>query len=110
MSAHPLEIERLGDHGLRIAWDDGHVSTFTNFELRWCCSCALCVDELTGVRRLRREDIAADIRPTALELVGHYAVHITWSDGHAAGIYTFTRLRDSCPCQGCRRAGRESSD
>lgn len=104
MPAHPLEIEKLGQHGVRIVWDDGHESLYANAELRFRCSCALCVDELTGVRRLQRQHIPSDIRPTGVELVGNYAIHIAWSDGHATGIYAFERLRWFCPCAACTRA------
>ncbi len=110
MSTTPTEIERLGVHGMRIAWDDGHESIYENAALRFACSCAMCVDEISGVRRLQRQHIPADIRPTGLELVGNYAVHLTWSDGHATGIYTFDHLRSLCPCALCQRARQAGSD
>ena len=110
MSAHPIEIERLGDRGVRIAWDDGHESRYANTELRFRCACAMCVDELTGVRRLQPQQIPANIHPTALALVGNYAIQIDWSDGHTTGIYTFERLRFYCPCADCTRARHDSDD
>jgi DUF971 family protein len=100
----PSEIERLGDRAIRIVWADGHVSEYPNLELRYACSCALCVDEWTGVKRVRREDLPGDIRPTGMQLVGNYAVQIPWSDGHSTGIYTFEHLRAVCPCPECVRA------
>lgn len=103
----PSEIEKVGDREVRVVWDDGHVSLYANPDLRFACSCAMCVEEWSGKRRIRREDIPADIRPTGMELVGNYAVQITWSDGHASGIYTFDHLRRSCPCALCRRASIE---
>jgi DUF971 family protein len=30
-------------------------------------------------------------------LVGHYAIQITWADGHSTGIYDFRYLRMICP-------------
>lgn len=102
----PREIEKRGDHEIHILWDDGHESVYRNTELRFECPCALCVDEWTGVRRLQRADVAANIRPTGLTLVGNYAAHIDWSDGHSTGIYTWDRLRAICPCPTCvARAG-----
>jgi DUF971 family protein len=98
------EIERLGDTAIRIVWADGHVSEYPNLELRYACSCALCVDEWSGNRRVRREDLPDDIRPTGIQLVGNYAVQIPWSDGHATGIYTYDHLRAICPCATCVRA------
>jgi DUF971 family protein len=100
----PSEIEKLGEREMRILWDDGHVSVYSNAELRFACSCALCVDEWTGVRRVTRAQIPADLRPTGVELVGNYAVQIPWSDGHSTGIYTFEHLRRICPCALCARA------
>ena len=110
MSAVPTEIERLGGQGMRIAWEDGHESVYENVALRYACACAMCVDEISGVRRLQRQHIPADIRPTGIELVGNYAVQLTWSDGHATGIYTFERLRNLCPCALCTRARHEGGD
>src|SRR5262245_15651075 len=106
--APPREIEKLGDREVRITWADGHVSTYRNSELRFACACAVCVDEWTGVRRLRREEVAEDIRPVGLQLVGNYAVHFDWSDGHATGIYTWDHLRAQCPCGACAPSETEA--
>jgi DUF971 family protein len=38
--------------------------------------------------------VPADVHPLRIESVGRYALQITWSDGHASGIYPFRRLRD----------------
>jgi DUF971 family protein len=35
--------------------------------------------------------------------VGNYAIQITFSDGHATGIYSYEQLRTMCPCADCRR-------
>ena len=32
------------------------------------------------------------------EKVGNYALRLTWSDGHATGIYSWEHLRNICPC------------
>lgn len=39
-----------------------------------------------------------------IEPVGGYAIKFTWDDGHDAGIYTWERLRVTCPCAECRVA------
>ncbi len=36
-----------------------------------------------------------------IEPVGTYAIRIVWDDGHNAGIYTWERLRATCPCAHC---------
>lgn len=92
-SSVPVEIEKRGALEIRITWDDDHVSCYANVDLRFACACATCVEEWTGERRIHRSDIPADIQPLGIELVGNYAIQITWSDGHASGIYSFERLR-----------------
>lgn len=39
------------------------------------------VNEWTGQRTLRDEDIPDDIKPAAVNLLGNYAIQITWEDG-----------------------------
>ena len=36
-----------------------------------------------------------------VDQVGTYAIRIRWDDGHDAGIYTWKRLRTTCPCDSC---------
>ena len=52
--------------------------------------------------------IPLDKVSVSMEPVGGYAVAPTWGDGHHTGYYTFTVLRDMCPCADCsaRRAGQ----
>jgi DUF971 family protein len=33
--------------------------------------------------------------------VGRYGVQVYWNDGHSSGIYTFSYLREFCPCAEC---------
>ena len=55
---------------------------------------------------------ASQVKPTSIALRpgrsgnGHgrglqYAVAPTWGDGHHTGFYTFTTLREMCPCDEC---------
>ena len=41
------------------------------------------------------------VRLVDIALVGQYAVAPTWGDGHHTGFYTFTALREMCPCAEC---------
>lgn len=104
----PVEIEKHGATEVRVVWQDGHRSIWRNADLRWACGCASCVDEWTGERRLRRDAVAEDVQPVGVELVGNYAVHFEWSDGHGSGIYSYDYLRSICPCEACT-AGRGSA-
>lgn len=54
---------------------------------------------------------AEQTRLVDVALVGSYAIQITWGDGHATGYYTFTLLREMCPCDECARTrGRRHAD
>ena len=92
---HPSDIGPSADETkLRIAWGDGVAAEYVPRELRLMCPCAGCVDEMTGVRTLRPEQVAQDVYPTAIHYVGRYALQPVWSDGHETGIYTFEYLRE----------------
>ena len=36
-------------------------------------------------------------------MIGGYAIAPHWGDGHHTGYYTFTMLREYCPCAECAR-------
>src|SRR5438093_12047382 len=61
----------------------------------------MCIDEISGNKRLREESISKDVRPLSIDPVGRYAIRFHWSDGHSTGIYTFEHLRELCPCPIC---------
>ena len=102
----PHLIRRLDEGaGVQIAWDeDGHVGVYGARELRLACQCAGCRDELSGRPILDAGRVPADVRALALRLVGAYAVHVTWSDGHDTGIYPWEFLLAICPCPRCAAA------
>ena len=101
MDPIPSEITRANVHDVLIKWKDGHESLFLAHLLRFLCPCAGCVDETTGRRMLTEAMIAEDVHPLKINLVGRYAIQIDWSDGHRTGIYSFTKLRELCPCDTC---------
>jgi DUF971 family protein len=78
---------------LRIVWGDGVLSEYEPRFLRLRCPCAGCVDEMTGIRTLRPEQVPDGIYPTAIEYVGRYGLQFKWSDGHSTGIYPYDYLR-----------------
>lgn len=78
---------------IKFGWSDGKQSISTFADLRFLCPCAVCVDEGTGVRKIRREDVAADVVALKVNTVGNYAIAVNWSDGHDTGIYSFDYLR-----------------
>jgi len=104
----PYAIRRLDDGGtIEIQWEErGHVAAYPARALRLACRCASCQEEMTGRPILDPATVPEDVRALDLKLVGGYAVHFTWSDGHATGIYPWEYLLAICPCEECeaRRA------
>ncbi|MCI0651497.1 MAG: DUF971 domain-containing protein [Planctomycetes bacterium] len=95
-------VELLEPDQMLIAWRDGHASLLPYRLLRLQCSCASCVDELTGKPLLDPARIRADIKVSNWSATGRYGLNLHFSDGHRTGIYTLRRLRDLCPCPECR--------
>ncbi len=85
-----------------LSWNTGETFSVPYFELRFECPCAVCVDEKTGRRVLTREQVALDVKPMGVELVGRYALQIRWSDQHSTGMYHFDRLFEICGTAGKR--------
>lgn len=48
----------------------------------------------------------AAVTALAAEAVGKYALKFSWNDRHDLGIYSWSYLREVCPCGECA-AGRE---
>lgn len=57
---------------------------------------AVCIDEITGERLLDPASVSAGIHPVQLAFSGNYALKVTWSDGHATGLYTWQKLAELC--------------
>ncbi len=88
----PTDIKLKRAEGvLEITWGDAS-RRYDAKRLRCECGCAGCVDERTGVRTLNVEAVADNIGISRLELVGNYALKLSFSDGHDTGIYTWDRL------------------
>jgi DUF971 family protein len=110
-----VKIHVTSGAGVDITWADGHASHFDFPFLRDECPCATCNDE----RQKKAEFTAAGpassaalpmFKPKttarAATSVGNYAIQITFSDGHATGIFSYDQLRTICPCSDCRQAFR----
>jgi len=93
-----------------IDWADGHSTVYDFTALRWLCPCAYCRGEagLPGWLDSAPQLTDEQTRMTDIHLVGNYAVSPHWGDGHSTGFYTFTLLRDRCPCAEC--TARRASD
>lgn len=90
----PNEKSRGGAHSLSIYWSDGWKYTYGCQELRLACPCAACVDEFSGERRIKVEDVNPEVYIEKALPVGRYGVNLVWTDGHSTGIYTYKFLRE----------------
>ena len=118
----PRKLDLKKDARLRIEWADGTESIYPNLRLRQLCPCAACRMLRTGTDPHQLMRPAEPEKPTggdralktlslnvlpkhftsesdaievaSAELVGNYALQITFSDGHTSGIFSFTYLRE----------------
>jgi DUF971 family protein len=79
---------------LSVIWEDGASSDISAIAMRRACRCARC-------RRAFVDDVAQDVSPapeiTRIELVGSYAITVTFRDGHDRGIFPWSLLRSLDP-------------
>jgi DUF971 family protein len=99
----PYAVRRLDDGArVEIQWEEhGHLASYPARDLRLACGCAACREEMTGRGILDASTVPADIRALDVRLIGGYAVHFAWSDGHSTGIYPWEYLLGICPCPEC---------
>ena len=111
-STNPIEITVSREkREVHIRWQDGHESVYSFDLLRRKCPCALCNDQRSkeaapgglSLTVLSGPVVkAGEIQVTEVKPVGRYAINFVWSDGHDSGIYSYTFLREACPCMTCR--------
>src|SRR5258708_21815227 len=101
MKPVPQEI-KTAEGALTIRWSDNHFSRYSTRDLRLACRCAGCVDEWTHQSLIKQDLIPRDLKPKGIEVMGNYALHFDWSDGHSTGIYTYDFLREVCACDECK--------
>ena len=88
----PIKILIQGQK-LQIRWDDQSISIIPLYNLRKECPCATCGAE--------REEQSSSYIPVynqeqlqvkKIKPLGHYAISITWQDGHSTGVYEYNYL------------------
>jgi DUF971 family protein len=93
-------VELRAPHGadtLEIDFADGHKGVYPHEILRGYCPCAICQGHQGPVRFVA----GGDLTLKDIGEVGDYALRLTWGDGHATGLYTFSFLRELCSCAEC---------
>ncbi len=89
----PRQIIEESDSELSIRWSDEAETKYNAADLRRACPCAGCINEWTGEKMLKAENIADDLSFSSISIVGRYALNFHFSDGHETGIYSFDYLR-----------------
>ncbi len=98
----PRQVSQPDVSHLKIVWNDGHESIYSTYALRTACQCAVCVDEMSGHKKLKPEEVDPKILILGINPVGQYALQFRFSDGHSTGIYAFDYLRSLCNCSECQ--------
>lgn len=94
MTIEPRQIIEESDSEISINWSDETESKYNAAELRKSCPCAGCVNEWTGEKMLKPENVAEDLSFSSIAIVGRYALNFHFSDGHDTGIYSFQYLQN----------------
>ena len=93
----PQEMNMTNDgQTLVIKWQDNVEHVISAFTVRYMCPCAHCVDEVTGEKLIKEEDVPPNVKILESAPVGRYGVRFSFDDpspGAGAGIYTFSFLR-----------------
>ncbi len=113
-----VKIHVSSGAGVDITWSDGHASHYDFAYLRDECPCATCNDEREKKISFAAAGPASSAalpmfkpKPSAKAAtsVGNYAIQITFTDGHATGIYSYDHLRTICPCPTCAQSFRNTA-
>ena len=108
----PSKLDLKKDRGLTVLWSDGSTAYYSIAYLRKMSPSA-------DARQLRDEQAknplavlpastfasgSGPIVALGAEMVGNYALRITFSDGHDTGIYSWAYLREIDPVNAERRS------
>ena len=89
----PVQIIEESDAEVSIKWSDDIETKYDAAQLRRACPCAGCINEWTGEKMLRDDEIPNDLTFRNISIVGRYALNFHFSDGHDTGIFSFAFLR-----------------
>jgi DUF971 family protein len=78
---------------LVVKWKDGSTSELPWVKLRDACPCAECANLHGGADPLRLK-LAPNTNLVRVDYVGNYAIQPRWGDGHSAGFFTWSYLRE----------------
>jgi len=101
----PVHLDLKKDKGLTIEWSDGTTSFYPINHLRKMSPSAdakqlreeMAKNPLTVLPASATNSSGKPLTATGAEMVGNYAIRITFSDGHDTGIYSWQYLREIEP-------------
>ena len=88
------QIIEENDSEVSIVWSDETENRYNAAQLRRACPCAGCVNEWTGEKILKPDDVTENLSFSSIAIVGRYALNFHFSDGHDTGIFSFQYLRN----------------
>jgi len=93
----PQQVKILKKDKLKITWEDSTETILSLKYMRDECPCAGCKGE-TILLKTYRPPAPKVITPEMyqvknLEVVGDYAIQVTWKDGHNTGIYSWDYIK-----------------
>ncbi len=93
----PKQIKIVDKEKLSIVWDDDKTTNISLKYLRDECPCASCKGETILFKTFRPPQptmFSPDMyKVKSIEVVGGYAIQISWKDGHNTGIYSWEYLK-----------------
>lgn len=101
----PSKLDLKKDKGLAVEWADGTTSYYSIAYLRRMSPSAdmrqlreeMARNPLTVLPASAGRGASGPLVATGAELVGHYAIRVTFSDGHDTAIYSWAYLRSIDP-------------
>ena len=93
----PKQVKIFKKDKLKITWED-LTETFLSLKyIRDECPCAGCKGETILLKTYRPPAVTV-VTPEMymvknIEVVGDYAIQITWKDGHSTGIYSWDYIK-----------------
>ena len=93
----PQQVKILKKDKLKIIWENSTETILSLKYMRDECPCAGCKGE-TILLKTYRPPAPKVITPEMyqvknLEVVGDYAIQVTWKDGHNTGIYSWDYIK-----------------
>lgn len=75
-----------------IEWNDQNIQEYRLSDLQKKCSCANCIDEVTGQSLIDPRTLVSDVKAIMIRNIGRYGLQIQFTSGCSNGIYSLEEL------------------